>query len=236
MRLPFSVWAVSMRILIIEDQKSMALMLKRAIEEKGHLADVAHRGEDGLLQASANCFDLIVLDLMLPDMDGFTIAQTLRQKRNSVPILVLTARDTVGDMVKALDLGADDYLTKPFALAEFMARLRALTRRGPIMQPNLLACADLTLDPISCEVRRGDHVVSLTKTEYQLLEFLMRRPSRVLSRTAIIQGVWGPQATVEENTLEAFVRLLRAKIDTNREQKLIQTIRGFGYRLHAGDL
>jgi DNA-binding response OmpR family regulator len=153
-----------------------------------------------------------------------------------VPILVLTARDTVGDMVKALDLGADDYLTKPFALAEFMARLRALTRRGPIVQPNLLSCADITLDPASCEAHRGDQVVSLTKTEYLLLEFFMRRPSRVLSRTAIIQAVWGPEASVEENTLEAFIRLLRAKIDTNREEKLIQTIRGFGYRLHGSDL
>jgi DNA-binding response OmpR family regulator len=139
-------------------------------------------------------------------------------------------------MVKALDLGADDYLTKPFALAEFMARIRALTRRGPIVHPNLLKCADLTLDLVSCEVRRGDHPVSLTKTEYLLLEFLMRRPSRVLSRSTIIQGVWGPEATVEENTLEAFIRLLRAKVDANREEKLIQTIRGFGYRLYASDL
>jgi DNA-binding response OmpR family regulator len=173
---------------------------------------------------------------MLPDTDGFTVAETLRRKKNQVPILVLTARDTVGDMVKALDLGADDYLTKPFALAEFMARVRALTRRGPILQPKLLTCGDVTLDPKSCEVRRGDQVVSLTKTEYALLEFFMRRPSRVLSRSTIILGVWGPDATVEENTLEAFIRLLRAKIDVNREEKLIQTIRGFGYRLHAGDL
>jgi DNA-binding response OmpR family regulator len=223
-----------MRILIIEDEKTMAQMLKRAVDEKGHTSDVAFTGQDGLDRAQSNAYDVIVLDLMLPDTDGFQVAQKLRSGLNRVPILVLTARDTVGDMVRALDLGADDYLTKPFALAELMARLRAISRRGPVLQPSVLSVADITLNPATCEVLRGEVPVALTRTEYLLLEFLMRRPSRVLSKAAIIAGVWAGDKSVGENTLEAFIKLLRAKIDEGREEKLIQTIRGFGYRLHGG--
>jgi DNA-binding response OmpR family regulator len=223
-----------MRILIIEDEKTMAHMLKRAIDEKGHASDVAFTGREGLARAHSNEYDVIVLDLMLPDTDGFRVAQTLRSQMNRVPILVLTARDTVGDMVRALDLGADDYLTKPFALAELMARLRAISRRGPVLQPSVLSFADITLNPATCEVLRGQVPVALTRTEYLLLEFLMRRPSRVLSKAAIIAGVWSEDKSIGENTLEAFIKLLRAKIDDGREEKLIQTIRGFGYRLYGG--
>jgi DNA-binding response OmpR family regulator len=223
-----------MRILIIEDEKTMARTLKRVVDEKGHTSDIAFTGRDGLECAQSNEYDVIVLDLMLPDIDGFEVAQTLRSGLNRVPILILTARDTVGDMVRALDLGADDYLTKPFALAEFMARLRAISRRGPVLQPAVLIAADITLNPATCEVLRGEDPVALTRTEYLLLEFLMRRPSRVLSKSAIIAGVWDADKTVGENTLEAFIKLLRAKVDDGREEKLIQTIRGFGYRLQGG--
>jgi DNA-binding response OmpR family regulator len=222
-----------MRILIIEDEKTMARMLKRVVDEKGHTSDIAFTGHDGLERAQDNEYDVIVLDLMLPDTDGFQVAQTLRSGSNRVPILILTARDAVGDMVRALDLGADDYLTKPFALAEFMARLRAISRRGPVLQPSVLTAADITLNPATCAVFRGDAPVALTRTEYLLLEFLMRRPSRVLSKSAIIAGVWNADKNVGENTLEAFIKLLRAKIDEGRCEKLIQTIRGFVYRLQG---
>jgi len=178
------------RILIIEDEKTMARTLKRVVDEKGHTSDIVFTGREGLERAQSNEYDVIVLDLMLPDIDGFQVAQTLRSGLNRVPILILTARDTVGDMVRALDLGADDYLTKPFALAEFMARLRAISRRGPVLQPSVLNVADITLNPATCEVLRGEARVALTRTENLLLEFLMRRPSRVLSKAAIIAGVW----------------------------------------------
>lgn len=224
-----------MRILIVEDKKDMAQMLKRALEEKGHAAPLAFTGEQGFGQAMGGGFDVIVLDLMLPDIDGYTVARRLREANDFTPILMLTARDAVADKVRALDLGIDDYLTKPFALAEFMARLRALSRRGPALQSTILSAADITLDPVTTEVRRGERIVPLTKTEYLLLEFFMRRPDRILSREHIIRGVWGADNNVEENTLEAFIKLLRAKIDDDRANKLIQTVRGFGYRLHGAN-
>lgn len=222
-----------MRILIVEDKREMAQMLKAAIEEKGHATALAFTGRQGLDQAMAGGFDVVVLDLMLPDVDGYAVAKKLREAGNSVPILMLTARDAVADKVCALDLGIDDYLTKPFALAEFMARLRAIVRRGPALQSTILCAADITLDPATAEVRRGERIVSLTKTEYLLLEFFMRRPDRILSRESIIRGVWGADTNVEENTLEVFIKLLRAKVDSGRDNKLIQTVRGFGYRLHG---
>lgn len=158
----------------------------------------------------------------------------LREAGDKTPILVLTARDAVTDIVEGLDLGVDDYLTKPFALAEFMARLRAVARRGPADREPRLRVADLVLDPASGEVYRSDRVIALTRTEYSLLEFLMRRPGRVLTRDAIIQGVWGHSTDIEDNTLEAYIMRLRAKVDTGYELKLIQTVRGFGYRLQNG--
>ena len=208
-------------------------MLKRALEEKSHTAQLAFTGKEGVTQAMAGGFDVIVLDLMLPDIDGYEVARQLRAADILTPILMLTARDAVADKVRALDLGIDDYLTKPFALAELLARLRALSRRGPVLQSAILTAGDVTLDPAKAEVRRGEDVVPLTKTEYLLLEFFMRRPDRILSRDHIIRGVWGADTNVEENTLEAFIKLLRAKIDDGREDKLIQTVRGFGYRLHG---
>jgi DNA-binding response OmpR family regulator len=222
------------RVLIIEDEKRMALLLKKALEEKNHSAVTAFTGNDGLSTAQESNFDVIVLDLMLPGLDGFEIVRKLRGAGDKTPILVLTARDAVADIVEGLDLGVDDYLTKPFALAEFMARLRAVARRGPADREPRLRVADLVLDPASGEVYRSDRVIALTKTEYSLLEFLMRRAGRVLTRDAIIQGVWGHSTEIEDNTLEAYIMRLRAKVDTGYELKLIQTVRGFGYRLQNG--
>ena len=223
-----------MHVLIVEDKKNLALMLKKGLEEKSHSAVVAFDGRDGLARAESGEFDAIVLDLMLPGMDGFEVVRRLRSAKNRVPVLVLTARDTVGDIVSTLDLGVDDYLTKPFAMAEFMARLRAVARRGPAVRGVRLEAADVVLDPATAEVTRGGTLVALTRTEYMLLEYLMRRANHVLSRDSIIERVWGSGAEIEGNTLEAFIKSLRAKIDNDREIKLIQTVRGVGYRLQTG--
>jgi DNA-binding response OmpR family regulator len=212
----------------------MALLLKKALEEKNHSAVTAFTGDDGLITAQESNFDVIVLDLLLPGLDGFEVARKLRGVGDKTPILVLTARDAVADIVAGLDLGVDDYLTKPFALAEFMARLRAAARRGPADREPRLRVADLVLDPASGEVYRSDRVITLTRTEYSLLEFLMRRPGRVLGRDAIIEAVWGHNTEIEDNTLEAYIKRLRAKVDSGHEMKMIQTVRGFGYRLQNG--
>jgi DNA-binding response OmpR family regulator len=209
-------------------------MLKRGLEETNDSAVVAFDGHSALAHAEAEQFDAIVLDLMLPGIDGLEIVRRLRFSKNRVPVLVLTARDTVHDIVTTLDLGVDDYLTKPFAMAEFRARLRAVARRGPAIQGARLEAGDLVLDPASGEVTRGGKTVSLTRTEYMLLEYLMRRANYVLSRDSIIERVWGSDAAIEENTLEAFIKSLRAKIDVDRDPKLIQTVRGVGYRLWTG--
>jgi DNA-binding response OmpR family regulator len=208
----------------------MAGLLQKGLTEESHVVSVAADGRAGLELAEAYKFDVIVLDWMLPKMDGLEVARRLRKERNATPILILTARDAVPDIVKGLDVGADDYLTKPFSFSEFLARLRALSRR-----PNnrtaapVLAIGDLTLDPNTRQVFRGKHEVRLTATEYKLLEFLMRRPGGVASRRAIVEAVWGLEAEVEENTLDAFVRLLRTKVDHGHKQRLIHTVRGYGY-------
>jgi DNA-binding response OmpR family regulator len=168
---------------------------------------------------------------MLPEIDGFEVARRLRKDHKQVPILMLTARDAIPDIAHGLDVGADDYLTKPFAFPEFLARIRALARRGPAMLPPKLNIGDLTLDPGSQCVTRNERNVYLTATEYRLLEFMMRRPGRVLTRAAIIEAVWGFDENVEDNTLEAFVSSLRNKIDRGFDQKLIHTIRGVGYSI-----
>ena len=174
-------------------------------------------------------FDVIVLDVMLPGLDGFEVARRLRRNHRQTPILMLTARDAISDVAHGLDVGADDYLTKPFAFPELLARLRALARRSPAMLPPQLTVGDLTLDPANRRVSRGELDVQLTATEYRLLEFMMRRPGRVLTRAAIIEAVWGFNENVEDNTVEAFVSSLRNKIDRGFAQKLIHTIRGVGY-------
>lgn len=209
----------------------MAALLRRGLEEENHSVTVAFDGHAALETADLYEFDAIVLDIMLPGIDGYEVARRLRRNKNHAAILMLTARDAVPDVVKGLDVGADDYLTKPFAFEEFLARLRSVARRGPIPRPTCLRVADLTLDPATQQVFRRNQEIHLSPTEFRLLEFFMRRAGRVASRNAIVEAVWGFDREVEENTLDAFIRLLRTKVDRGSKQKLIQTIRGIGYTL-----
>jgi DNA-binding response OmpR family regulator len=218
-----------MHVLIVEDEREMAELLKGGLEEENHSVSIAFDGRAGLEFATSAEFDAIVLDLMLPEMDGFEVARRLRKRQNQTPILVLTARDAIADTARALDLGADDYLTKPFSFVELLARLRAIVRRGSSVRPPLIKIADLVLDPAAHRVSRGRYEIRLSPTEYRLLEFLMRRAGRVVSRSAIVNGVWGLEQDFEENTLDAFIRLLRCKVDKDFEPKLIQTVRCVGY-------
>lgn len=220
-----------MRILIVEDEERMATLLERGLAEEGHAVHVARDGGEGLAAALASTFDVILLDIMLPRMDGLTVARRLRQASNQTPVLMLTARDSMADVVKGLDTGADDYLTKPFVFEVLLARLRAVSRRGPIPQSVLLRCADLCLDTATRRVTRRDQVINLTPREHSLLELLFRNMGRPISRNVILETVWGFDTEVEENTVEAFVRLLRNKVDVPFDPKLIHTVRGFGYCL-----
>jgi DNA-binding response OmpR family regulator len=222
-----------MQILVVEDETRMADLLRRGLTEEGHRVVAAGDGETGLELARSNPFDVIVLDVMLPRMDGMTVARRLREGRNQTPILMLTARDTAADTIKGLDCGADDYLTKPFSFDVLLARLRAVSRRGAIPRPVCLQVADVRLDPATRQVTRGREVLNLTPREYSLLELLMRNPGHVVQRETILQSVWGFDSDVNENTLEAFVRLLRLKVDA-REPKLIHTVRGIGYAMRNG--
>jgi DNA-binding response OmpR family regulator len=193
---------------------------------------VARDGAEGYEIASASGFDVIVVDVMLPRLDGVALTRKLRGERNQTPVLMLTARDAPSDVIRGLDSGADDYLTKPFSFEVFLAHLRAVSRRGAIPRPVCLEVADVRLDPSTREVTRGGQPVSLTPREYSLLELLMRNPERVIARDTILESVWGYGCDVNENTLEAFVRLLRLKIDF-REPKLIHTVRGVGYVMRS---
>ena len=218
-----------MQILIVEDEKKMAAVLKKGLEADNHRVTLAFDGRSGLDMASSAEFDVVVLDLMLPVIDGFEVAKRLRKNANHTPILMLTARDTAADIVKGLDLGADDYLTKPFSFDVFLARLRSVARRGPTPRPTVLQVDDLVLNPASHQVTRGEREIHLSPTEFRLLELLMRRSGRVVSRDAIVDAVWDFDHEVEENTLDTFIRLLRSKIDREHDHKLIQTVRGVGY-------
>jgi len=209
----------------------MAGLLRRGLEEEGHVVSTASDGRTGLDVATSCDFDVIVLDVMLPGIDGCEIARRLRQNNCPTPILMLTARDSVPDMVEGLDRGADDYLTKPFSFEVLLARLRALVRRGPTPRPVVMQVADLVLNPATREVSRGGKRITLTRTEYALLEFLLRRPGRVISRATLIEAVWGFEREIETNTLDAFISLLRSKVDSGRRTKLIHTVRGVGYTL-----
>ena len=219
-----------MQILVVEDERRMADLLERTLLEEGHQVVVARDGREGFDIARGSPFDVIVLDWMLPRMDGKAVARKLRESKNQTPILMLTARDATADVVQGLDSGADDYLTKPFSIDVLLARLRAVSRRGVIPRPTMLKIGDVTLDPASRRVRRGSEVLNLTPREYSLLEMLMRNPGRAVSRDAILESVWGFSTDVSENTVEVFLRQLRLKVDT-REPKLIHTVRGFGYMM-----
>ena len=220
-----------MQVLVVEDDLRMAALLKRGLEAEGHSVLVAGDGREGFEFAKAGVFDVIVLDLMLPKISGLEVARRLRASKNQTPILMLTAKDTPRDAVVGLDTGADDYLTKPFAFEELLARIRSVSRRGPVPQPPLLRVADLWLDPASHEAGRGTHHLSLTPKEFQLLELLMRRPGRVLSREVIVNTVWGHTSDVELNTVDVFVSNLRRKVEVDGGPRLILTVRGFGFCL-----
>jgi DNA-binding response OmpR family regulator len=219
-----------MRILIVEDERQMAELLRKGLAEEGHAVVVAHTGPDGLARAREGGFDAIVLDVMLPGFDGCEVARRLRRPPGDLtPILMLTARDSSSDVVAGLDAGADDYLVKPFSFEVLLARLRAVSRRGPVVQAVPLRLGDLTLDPSTHEATRGGERLALTRTEYNLLEYLMRRTGRVVLRRTLIEGVWGHDREIEDNTLDAFVRLLRQKVDQGGWPRLIHTVRGVGY-------
>ena len=222
-----------MHIVIVEDRKSLARTLKMSLEEKGHTVVLAFDGLDGLSHAQTDGFDIMVLDIMLPGIDGLEVIRRLRKSKHQLPVLALTARDTVGDIVAALDLGIDDYLTKPFAMAEFMARLRAVARKGPAVRDVRLEVADLVLDSASGQVSRSGVPLSLTRTQFALLEYFMRRAGHILTREAIIERIWSDNPDIEANTLEVFIRSLRTKIDIDRQGSLIKTVRGVGYRMDA---
>jgi DNA-binding response OmpR family regulator len=218
-----------MRILVVEDDSQMAELLQRGLVNQGHVVDVALDGITGLEKALAMPFDAIVLDVMLPGANGLQVAKRLRANGNRTPILMLTARDAVPDVVRGLDVGADDYLTKPFSFEVLAARLRVIGRRKTMESSPVLQISDLTLDREAHEVRRGKRAVTLSPTEFAMLEHLMRRAGRVVSRHDLIAAVWGDDHEVGSNTVDVFIFLLRSKIETGGEKRLIQTVRGLGY-------
>ncbi len=218
-----------MWILIVEDELPMAQVLRQGLEEQNHTVTLAQDGAEALDLASDSQFDAIVLDVMLPQCDGLTVARSLRKRGSQTPILMLTARDSTEDIVRGLDAGADDYLVKPFALKVLFARLRALARRAGNPSIPALQVDDLCLDPTTREVHRGGRKVHLTAIEFRFLEYLMRRVGRVASRDAIVDAVWGYNEEVEPNTVHTYVKCLREKLDSDPAMRLIHTVRGYGY-------
>jgi two-component system OmpR family response regulator len=223
-----------MRILIVEDEPKMAALLRRGLGAEGMAADIAPRGEDALARAEATAYDAIVLDVMLPGIDGFEVCRRLRDAGVWAPVLMLTARDAVRDRVAGLDAGADDYLTKPFSYAELLARLRALIRRGESRRPVVLEAGDLRLDPATRRVWRGEGEIALSAKEFAVLETFMRRPGQVLSRFDLLEHAWDYEYENRSNVVDAYVRLLRKKIDKPFGTDTIETVRGAGYRLRDG--
>jgi DNA-binding response OmpR family regulator len=224
-----------MRILIVEDDRRLARQLKKGLDEQGHSATLAFDGVEGLEAAQLSEFEVLVLDVMLPGLDGLTIVRRLRGNRIGTPILLLTARDAPDDVIAGLDAGADDYLTKPFSFRILVARLRALSRRKQVDPHTLLRIGDLVLDPATHEVKRAGLLVSLSRTEFVILETLMRNAGRVISRTRLIEAVWGSDRDVQSNTLDVFIRQLRTKVEAPGTAKLVHTIRGIGYTLREED-
>jgi DNA-binding response OmpR family regulator len=220
------------RVLIVEDERKLAAYVKRGLEEQGYAVDVAYTGREAIGWTEVVIFDLIILDVLLPELNGLEVCRTLRQRGLRMPILMLTARDTIDDRVAGLDAGADDYLIKPFALKELLARLRALLRRATdLPKATTLTLADLTLDTLTHRVKRAGQLIELTAKEYAVLECLMREPDRVLTRTVIAEHVWNYDVFNQSNIVDVYIRNLRRKIDDTFAIKLIQTIRGAGYRL-----
>ena len=224
---------VSVRVLVVEDEPRMASLIRRGLLGEGLAADVAGSGEDALWLAESHDYDAIVLDVMLPGIDGFETCRRLREAGVWAPVLMLTARDAVEDRVAGLDTGADDYLVKPFAFAELLARLRALARRAAEERPNVLQVGDLTLDPAARQVRRSDQEIHLSAKEFSLLETFMRRPGEVLSRLHLLEHAWDFAYENRSNVVDVYIRHLRRKIDEPFGRRSLETVRGAGYRLRA---
>jgi two-component system, OmpR family, response regulator len=220
-----------MRVLVVEDEKKLGELLGRGLREEGYAADVADRGEAALWMAHAVAYDAIVLDVMLPGVDGFDVCRRLRRDGVWTPVLMLTARDAIEDRVSGLDTGADDYLTKPFSFDELLARLRALTRRAPAERPAVLEAGDLHLDPAAHRAWRGDEELDLSAKEFALLEVFMRRPGIALTRTQLLDGAWDLAFESRSNVVDVYVRYLRQKIDQPFGTNSLETVRGVGYRL-----
>ncbi|MBI3798008.1 MAG: heavy metal response regulator transcription factor [Deltaproteobacteria bacterium] len=225
-----------MHILLVEDEKKVASFIQRGLEAEHYTIDVAYDGETGLTQVFDGDYDLLILDVMLPKRDGLSVLQEVRRHKLNLPVLLLTARDTVADKVAGLDRGADDYLTKPFAFEELLARVRALLRRGAPMPAPVLTLTNLHLDLVTRQVTRAGKRIDLTAKEFALLEFFLRHPGRVLSRTLIAQHVWGVDFDTFTNVIDVYVNYLRKKIDTDFEPKLLHTVRGAGYVLKVPEI
>jgi len=220
-----------MRILVVEDERRLAQIIKRGLVEEGYAVDTAFDGEDGEHMAEVTSYDLIILDVMLPRKDGLEVSHDLRNHRVNTPILMLTARDTVEDRVKGLDAGADDYLVKPFAFSELLARIRALLRRESISKSPRLKIGNLILDPLAREAYRGERKIDLTSKEYIILEYFMRHPNAVITRTRLEEHAWDYQSERLSNLVDVYIKKLRRKIDDKDQPSLIQTVRGAGYRM-----
>lgn len=223
-----------MRILVVEDDSKMAELLRRGLTAEGHKVEVAPDGIAGYEKANGQIYDAVVLDVMLPGLDGFAVARRLRAQGNKVPILMLTGRDAPKDVVRGLDIGADDYLTKPFSFEIFSARLRVITRRSAAEKNATIHMGDLAVDRETHEVRRAGKLIPLTRTEYLILDRLLSRPGAVVSRDALVEAAWGSDRDVESNTLDVFIWQLRSKIEAGGAPRLVQTIRGFGYAIREG--
>ncbi len=221
------------RVLVVEDELNLAETVRRGLTNEGFVVEVVHNGVDGLWMATENQFDVIVLDIMLPQLSGYKVLEDLRRRQNWTPVLMLTAKDGEYDQTDAFDLGADDYLTKPFSFIVLVARLRALVRRGAPERPVVLSAGDLTLDPTRRRVARAGQEVSLTPREYGLLQYLMRHQGEVVTKSEILEGVWDPAFDGDQNIVEVYVRYLRNKIDVPFGRHTIETARGMGYRLVA---
>jgi DNA-binding response OmpR family regulator len=219
------------RVLVVEDERRLAAAVRRGLQAEGFVVDLAHDGTDGLHLAREGGYDALVLDLMLPGISGYRLCQQLRAEENWVPILILSAKDGEYDQADGLDLGADDYLTKPFSYVVLAARLRALLRRGAAPRPAVLRAGDLSLDPGTRRVRRGEVEVSLTPREFALLEYLLRRAGQVVSKTTLLEHVWDSYDSTELNAVEVYVGYLRRKVDVPFGRAALQTVRGAGYRL-----
>lgn len=222
-----------MHVLLVEDEPGIAKFISQGLREAGYAVDVASDGQQGWDYAMTIEYDVMILDLMLPGLDGWELLEKVRNRKILTPVLILTARDTIEDRVRGLDRGADDYLVKPFAFSELLARLRALQRRPPLQLDTVLQVGDLTMDTVKREIRRGERTIDLTPLEFKLLECLLRQGDRVVTRTQILQHVWDVDFYSDSNVVDVYIGYLRRKIDRGEERTLLQTIRGVGYSLRA---